>query len=359
MLWESYASGETSHFRPCPVKTMRMRLAPEAVPDWLCPVGVSRKMLASWYLQMAQHLEAGLTLAEAIDHAGGPPAGDRSQLAAQIVAGSPLDDVLRGAPKWLPQADRVFLSAAAKTGRLPQTLQNLAEHHRNVGANQLKALLGMAYPLGVVHLAVLIIPLTGMIDFEQGLQWNTLSYLSGVLTVLLPLWAVIGLVVFLAASHSPLLPRLLRLIPILRGYSKAQALADFSHALGTFLDAGVPVKRAWQGAAALARDPELHKAERSFETVLDQGQDPGSLLKEHPCFPPDFVALYLSGAKSGQLDSNLLRLGKQYQEKANSRMTLAALIYPSLLSLAVAVWIALAIFRIFGSYLEALGNFMT
>ena len=38
-------------------------------------------------------------------------------------------------------------------------------------------------------------------------------------------------------------------------------------------------------------------------------------------------------------------------------MTLAAIVYPSLLFIAVAAWIVLAIFRIYGGYLEHLGNF--
>ncbi len=318
----------------------------------------SHKTLASWYQQIAQTLESGVPLAGAIELAAGPSQADRIALSRQIQSGMPLDDVLRGAPRWLPRQDRLFISAAARTGRLPQTFSNLAERHSRVGANQLKGILSLLYPLGIFHFGVLITPVVGMIDFEKGFQWNTAAYLGQVAGMLLPLWGIIGLIIFLAKTDSPLLPRLIRCIPILRGYSKSQALADFSYALGTFLDAGTPIRKSWQGAAAVAHDPALSKATRALDAVLVREQDPGPELKRHSCFPPDFVAMYQAGARSGQLDQNLLRLGRQFQEKANTRMTLAAIVYPTILFLLVAGFLVFSILSMYSNYLHALTGMM-
>lgn len=318
----------------------------------------SHKTLASWYMQLAQTLESGVMLAQAMELSGGPPLTDRLRMSREIQSGQPLDAVLRGAPKWLPRADRLFVSAAARTGRLPQTFRNLAERHSRVGANQMKAVLSLIYPVGILHFGILIMPIVGMIDFETGFSWDTATYLGQVLGGLAPLWVLISLIVFLARTDNPLLPRLMRVIPLLRSYSRSQALADFSYALGTFLDAGVPMQRAWEGAAAVAHDRDISQATRKLEPTFSRGLDPGPELKACKCFPPDFIALYQAGARSGQLDQNLLRLGRQFQETANTRMTFAAMVYPTLLFVIVVGFLVFSILKMYAGYLDALTGMM-
>ncbi|MFU8847714.1 MAG: hypothetical protein ACNA77_03225 [Opitutales bacterium] len=53
--------------------------------------------------------------------------------------------------------------------------------------------------------------------------------------LLLPVWGILALIYYLAHSDHPLLPKLLRLLPLLKKYSEMQALADLSYALGTFI----------------------------------------------------------------------------------------------------------------------------
>lgn len=307
---------------------------------------------------MAQSVDAGLTLAQALETCGGPRASDRLKMASQLEAGTPLDSVLKTAPKWLPRADRIFISSAAQTGRLPQTFRNLSDRHARVGANQLKAILGLLYPMGIFHFAALIIPITGMIDFEKGFQWSTSVFLSQTASLLVPLWVLIAVVVYLAKSDNPLLPKMMRLIPVLRGYVQSQALADFAYALGTFLDAGVPIRRAWQGASAIARDPDIRKAAQKVDVLLAKEENPISELKRAHCFPSDFCAFYETGARSGQLDQSLLKIGQQYQDKANARMTFASVLYPTLLFVCVVGFVIFNIIMLYSGYLDALTGLM-
>lgn len=299
-----------------------------------------------------------MTLAQSLETCGGPKASDRIAMSNQIQSGMPLDNVLKTAPGWLPKTDRIFISAAAQTGRLPQTLKNLGERHSRVGANQLKGILSLIYPLGIFHLGVFLTPIMGMINFETGFEFSASAYFSQVLVMLLPLWGLIGIVIFLTKTDNPLLPKMMRVIPVLRGYSIAQSIADFAYALGTFLDAGVNVKRSWQGAAAVSGDPDLKKATRELYPIFDREEDPVPQLKKLKCFPKDFVSLYQAGAMTGQLDQNLLTIGRQYQAKANSLMTLTAIIYPTLLFIAVAGFLVFSIIRMYAGYLNALTGIM-
>lgn len=315
---------------------------------------ISHKQLAHWYLQLAQHLEAGTPMAPALRLSLGPPQRHRDRMADELDEGRSLHQVLEAAPSWLPRADRIFLAASEQTGRLPQTLSTLTDRHERIGATQMKAIMGLVYPLGVFHVAALILPLVRMIDFDRGFDWDMQLHLLMTSALLLPVWALLILVTLLAKTENPLLPRLLRLIPLLRRYSRAQSLADFSYALGTFIETGIPMQAAWKHAVRIGRDNRLNVAYRTIEPLLKDSKEPAEILNQFKVFPPDFVAFYQSGALSGQLDSNLIKAGQRYQLQANQAMTFAAIVYPTLLFALVASFIIYSIFKVYGGYVDML-----
>lgn len=317
----------------------------------------SHKQLSNWYAQLGQHLEAGTLLPDAFRLCEGLPEKGRFAMADELDRGTTFNRVIANAPKWLPNADRQFMVAGMETGSLPQTLHNLSARHASIGATQLKLILGLAYPIGVFHIAAMLLPVIRMIDYETGVDWNLQKWMSGSALLIVPVWLIIGLVVYLSRTHSPLLPRILRFFPILRAYSRAQALADLAYGLGTFIAAGVPVPSAWRLSVKLVNDKRFEKVCASLEPIFAAGKDPASELKKYPSIPADFASFYRTGAESGKLDSNLLIAGKQYQERANNAMTLAALIYPSLVFAVVAGIIIWTIFSVFGGYLDMINSF--
>jgi type II secretory pathway component PulF len=318
---------------------------------------ISHKKLANWYAQLGQHLEAGVLLPDALRLSEGPPVKGREMMAERIQKGDTFEAVLRDAPRWLPRADRYFLAAAMETGSLPRTLHNLSDRHDRIGSTQLKIMLGLLYPLGVFHVAALLLPIVRMIDYQVGFQWDAIQYCVQALTLIVPVWGAIGFIYYLAHSDHPLLPKLLRCLPILKKYSEMQALADLSYSLGTFIAAGVPAPSAWRLSTKIVNDPRFKTVLHKLEPVFDRGEEPSAKLKQFKCLPPDFRAFYQSGAESGKLDSNLIHAGRQFQEKANTAMTVASLVYPSLIFAAVAGFIVVTIFQVYGSYLDVFQQF--
>lgn len=318
---------------------------------------ISHKGLSNWYLQLSQHLESGVLLSDSLLMSRGPRLKDREQMANQISGGMPLVEVFENAPRWLPRADRVFICASEQTGRLPQTFKTLSERHEQIGATLAKMALGLVYPLGVFHIAALVLPLVRMIDYEVGFEWNLAQHAANTGSLLIPLWIGLFGLFILAKSDSPLLPRILRCLPILRRYSKKQSLADFSYALGTFVETGVPIQTAWKHSVRLSRDSRIQAAYKKIEQTINEGNDPSLQLKQFAVFPADFVAFYTTGAQTGQLDQNLIKSGKRYQQEANQAMTLSAIVYPSALFALVAGFIIYSIFKVYGGYVEMLMNF--
>lgn len=166
-----------------------------------------------------------------------------------------------------------------ETGNLPRTFKDLADRHERIGATQLKVVLGLLYPLGVFHIAALLLPIVRMIDYEAGFQWGAASYIVQVLALLLPVWGLLGFIYYLAHSDHPLLPKLLRCLPLLKKYSEMQAVADLSYALGTFIAAGVPAPSAWRLSAKIVNDERFHQVLKKLEPVFASGHEPGDALK--------------------------------------------------------------------------------
>ena len=131
-------------------------------------------------------------------------------------------------------------------------------------------------------------------------------------------------------------------------------MADLAYALGTFLAAGIPAPSAWRLSAKLVNDPRYNQAIAQLEPCFTAGQDPSIELPRFKCFPADFKAFYSTGAQSGQLENNLLKAGRQYQERANRTMTLASILYPTLMLAIIAMLVIYIIFNVFSGYLNAL-----
>ena len=318
----------------------------------------SHKTLANWYLQLAQHMEAGIPLAEAIDCSSGPSSNGRSKLTEQLHAGQTVAEVISNAPAWLPRADRIFIIAAADSGRLPQTFLNLHKRHKRIDDIQRRVIFSMLYPIGVFHFAAVVLVLMQNLDYEAGLKSLNLAQMGlQVLALLAPLWALLSLIRVMAKIESPLLPRLMRCVPLLRNYSKTQAIADLANSLGTFVETGLPIQRAWHYATDITNAAEFKRSYRTLKPIFDAGDDPSQQLPKLKSFPPDFCAYYQTGAQTGKLDESLKTIGEQYQGKANRALTVAAITYPSILFALVAGMVAYTVISFYTGYLNMLQDF--
>ncbi len=316
----------------------------------------SHRLLSSWYAQLAAHISAGTTLAEAFQNCAGPSRSGRISISNTLMQGGTIEQALANAPRWFPKADRKFIAAAAETGRLTEVFKRLSERHDSIGANQRKALFGLAYPVIIYHIASLVTPVLTMIDYENGFQWNPIQYRSQVALWIVPVWIAFIFLWLMKRWNVEFVFRIMNCLPVLRRYRKKQALANFSFTLSIFLNAGISILTAWHEAATLSNSSSIIKATRPVLATIEKGGDPKTAMDKSPIFPPDFKAFYSAGALSGQLEESLFNAGKQFQIQANTSATLASIIYPSLLFLLIAVRIIFIIFTVFSGYLDTVKN---
>ena len=352
--WPPIGRGGPSATRPA---IARLRPAPPRGSMAPLRVALSHKKIASFYLQLAQQLDAGFTLAAALRSSGGAPLAGTEAMARWIEAGGSLDHAMTKAEDWLPKSDRPFLSAAALSGRLPLTLRNLAARHTQISATQAGLALACAYPVVILHLALLIFPVMRMIDWGKGLQWSTTGYLGTLAVTILPLWGAAWWIFVLARRESPVLGRVLDLMPGIRGYRKAQALAEFTFTLSNLLDAGVLIAQAWAVAGAAARSAALRQAGLAMHDTIMQGEPPGLHLADHACFPTDYVAFYRAGELSGQLDQNLKTLATQSADRAQTILKITAGVYAGGVFLLVAAMVLYFVFSFYSGYFNMFDKF--
>lgn len=267
-------------------------------------------------------------------------------------AGETVDAVLAEAPRWLPEVDRYVLSSAAQSGQLVETLLVLSHQHAFAGRQAAATLGATVYPLFLVHFAVLSLPVHVLI-MESGA-----AYLRTVGPFLVPLWAVIALLAWATIRRHWWLRALMRLVPLLRGYTKNRSVADLSFTLRAYLVAGETVDVAWFGAARACNDRRLRRLGEKVSAQARRGVPPGELIGKTRALPEDFVSLYQTGEQTGQLDENLAHLWELFSERAAGKMRSASFWYPKLLLVAVAIGIAYVVVQTylahFNSVLEML-----
>ena len=317
-------------------------------------MGVSHKSLSRWYLQVSQSINAGIALPQALAGGSGPPARDRSHMAELLQSGQHIDDVLKAAPHWLPQEDRFLISAAATSGTLPPAFRRLSEQHSLKAENLGRAIFATLYPLGVLHFGIFLFPVFDLVQFqaEGGVDFRVSNYLKGVSVMLLPTWVFLAIGIFLVRRRSPIIAFLMDTLPALRGYRKAQGLADFSFTLESLIRAGAPMEESWYGAGLVSGRKDLEKSALEIAGVVRQGLAPGDYLVQHKCLPADFRSLYQTGEQTGQLEANLGTLARNFQEQANRSLASASFWYPKLMFLVLAIYAGLKILGFFREYLD-------
>jgi len=319
-------------------------------------MALGNRQLGRFYHQLAQPLAAGLPLPAALRLATrtGAPAAALEAMAKKIETGGSFDDALGLAASWLPASDRLALSAAAATGGLPRILQQLSARHAQLGAARLRVLLACAYPTALLHAGLLLLPVARMINWEKGFEWSLPAYLQTLALSLGSLWFIVSIFWILIRRKNRALRRVILRLPAVGAYLRAQSLADFSFALATYLEAGVPIGPAWRTAGSVASSAELQAAAIAAEQLVNRGIAPGSNLPAWACFPPDFVGIYQTGEATGQLEASLHRWSAQSQETAHRALNFATVLYPAGIFLIIGGSVVYYIVTLYAGYLKML-----
>ncbi|MGA2866097.1 MAG: type II secretion system F family protein [Verrucomicrobiota bacterium] len=313
---------------------------------------------AEFYQQLSGLTSAGLGLVAALGQLERkPPARSYREPIRQtlqgLAEGSTLTESLgRLDCRWLPAFDVTLLQAGEQSGRLDASFRLLADYYADRARIARQLIADLTYPAFVFHFAVFILPFS-----QFFLSGNWVRYLCQTAGVLVPIYAVIGLVVYAAQSRHgerwrALVERVLHPVPVLGMARRDLALGRLAGSLEALLNAGVSVVEGWELAAAASGSPALRRAVLAWRPQVEGGQTPAEALGASRQFPELFANQYATGEISGRLDETLGRLHRYYQEEGSRKLHALARWFPRAVYLVVMILIAYRIVSWWGAYFQ-------
>jgi type IV pilus assembly protein PilC len=313
---------------------------------------------AGLYQQLASLLTAGIGILQALETIGrSPPTRSLRPLiaraAAEIQAGSSFTEALAGRGHWPPPFDLALLQAGEQSGRLPECCRLLAEHYRQRAQLARQILAGLAYPLFVLHFAVLIFPTSQIVELLR--TFDLFAFVLQKLMLLVPAYAVVFLLLLAGQGQRgepwrALVEWMLHRVPVLGAARRSLALARLAAALEALINAGVSILDGWGLATAASGSPALGRAVAAWKPRLDAGETPGELVGQTAGFPELFANLYHTGEVSGRLDESLRQLHAHYLEEGGRKLQRFAEWLPRLVYLVVALAVAYQVVAFWTGY---------
>lgn len=336
--------------------------------------GISRDTSEYIIESLSMLLLSGVTVGDAIQSISAEiPKKQTREIMAQmqrsIDEGVPFATALEQTGLFNPSVI-TLIEVGESTGKLPENLKVVAaQMHKNNSMNS-KIKAAMLYPAFLVSLLFIVGTGIGVFLLPKLLTIITslqvkVGLLTKVLILVGTLFGRYGLIfaasvvvtvivtsvaIKKSAKVRATMEVLLFRIPGIKKLLFETEISRFGFVLGTLLEAGLPVVTALQSlAASMSTRRYAHFAEELRDRV-DEGDSFSKILSEkqyRKLLPGTICQIVISAEKSGNLSSSLLKVGANYEDKADiTARNLETLLEPIVLVLiAVAVlFVALAVF---------------
>lgn len=308
---------------------------------------------ARFYEDLAQMLDSGLPLRQALEMlatGGGPRAVPARALELRVTGGASFSDAMAADPAEFSAFERHATAAGERSGRLPDSFRALADYF-TVRGKALDRMIVIAYPILLVHMAILVHGI-----FSSHLD-SLPAYLRAVAPPILILWAV-GLAAFwgyraMRASEAGrrTVDGAALATPLLGGFVRTMALAEYAHALGLLYEAGIPIIEALDRAADATRNGVFAAAGRRVaERVRGGSKVAEALAAESATFPRVFMESVRIGETTGKLDEQLARAARQAREDSERAIRGAAVGIPAVAYVGAACYVGYVVISGWMSY---------
>lgn len=263
-----------------------------------------------------------------------------------------------------------LIEVGESTGKLPENLKVVAaQMHKNNTMNA-KIKSAMLYPaflvtllfvvgtgIGVFLLPKLLNIITGL-QIEVGMMTKILIVVGtwfgkyGLIFAACTVISVILISVLIKKSSAArgAAEVVLYKIPGIKKLLFETEMARFGFVLGTLLDAGLPVVTALDSLAASMSTKRYARFSAEIARRVDEGDSFDKILsdkKYRALLPGTITQIVVSAEKSGNLSSSLLKIGNNYEDKADlTAHNLETLLEPIVLVLiaAAVLFVAMAVF---------------
>ena len=268
-----------------------------------------------------------------------------------IKRGLQLSDALEKHPGVFNNLYISLVRAGEISGKLSETLDELARYLESVEDTQRKVKSAMYYPvfifsfLGVMLFVTFtfIIPefskvyeqinadlpfyTTAMIGMSVWIRANVFFLLTTIFIAILCIW-----IITLTDRGSLLKDRILLKVPIFGKIIEQGALSKFNKTFGILIGAGVSVLDAMKLISRVVDNRVYELAVLNSTKQIENGINISQALKNTEQFPPIMIQLLKTGEETGEIDNLALKASDFYTKQVNSIVDrLTSLIEPILI----------------------------
>ncbi len=287
-------------------------------------------------------------------HSSGQVRGSLLRIRDALDRGATVGESLVTGTPLISPLEACVLTATDRAGRLDAGLEHASQYHAAIAAARGRIRSRLAYPVFVIHFALLILPLP-MVFAENG---GVAPFLKAAGLAIGGLWLCIfsiGAILraLLAAAENGAAPdRLLRAMPVFGAMRRDFALARFCSAYHMQLDAGVNVLASLDMSGAASGSAILREAVASAMPHVRAGGQVGPALEKTRAFPASFIRAFTVGEQTGELDRELQRLGEDCRTEAMRRLEVISEWVPRLIYVGTICYIGWRIVSVYAGQMN-------
>jgi type II secretory pathway component PulF len=320
---------------------------------------ISTRSLINLSQRLGTALRAGIDVRRAWEletrHSSGPLRERLDAIRQRVATGDPVADAMRDLDGYFPPMFVQMVEVGEITGKLDEVLLRLAEHYEHQQQMKRNFWLGVAWPLFELAFSVAII---GFLIFILGVIG------SGQTIFGIPMGAGTAIVWFLGcglvagaialAAHAlvrgwlgpqPVLVAMK--VPVLGKCLESLALSRLTWSLALSLDSGMDARRAAELSIKAAQNPYYESSLARVTGGIRANREFHESFRDSGVFPEEFVNQLEVAEMAGATTESLLRLAKEYEDRARTAMRVLTAIATVLVMMLVFGVIIFAIFTLF------------
>jgi type IV pilus assembly protein PilC len=315
--------------------------------------GVSSKELVLFTHQLATLIRAGVPLLECLDILSSEAENPTLQqvvkrIRVDVEGGTLLAHALKLYPTIFHEFYRSMVEVGETTGRLDESLAQLAVYLDKHAQLRAKIFSGLAYPallvvvatIVLVFLLIWVVPLfSGLfLDMGESLPWLTqvvIDVAEGFrhnffLLVIFGGCLVMGVRWMLKHSKSrQAIDGLILRTPLLGPVFRKAAIVRFARTLGFLVHRGVPLLTALGVAGTVTGNKVLEQRIKSSITDVQDGRPLSETLRASKVFPPMVTQMIKVGESTGSLDAMLDKIADLFEQEVDRTVaTLTSVLEP-------------------------------
>ncbi|MCE9634345.1 MAG: type II secretion system F family protein [Planctomycetes bacterium] len=307
---------------------------------WLQGPGLNARMFL--YEELASLTGAGIAMREAVRDLAARSSGRRRRalegLDHDLARGLTPGAAFMSRPESFAPVEAHLIASGERTGRYDRAFRDAAAEVERARKTQSKVLRAVAYPLFLLHFALLV-PAYAILRQKTG----PLTAQVVVCLALLAFWGLVvgGITLHLARRGRPAWGRAVATFPLFGEPARHAALARASRVAAALQDAGADLADSFDGAADASGNGWVAEDLRAACEDVRRGRTATESLSRVKAYGTDARSLLETGEKSGAIAEAFARIATIEDERFDGALRRAAVALNAILfgaAVLIVVW---------------------